>query len=172
MKKILIIGLASLFTLGCATTSGLNPQTAVSNFDGVKSVAIAPHGAACKSMVCPMIGASWLDNQPDNVGITVRLFNEIANIRSVSFNIDGEIINIKNDHATSFDQAVGANYSQATMVVSYSILTKILQSKRTWMKVSTSKGAHEVAIVDGTVDSKAFNALKRFDAQVKEASAK
>ena len=172
MKKILIIGLASLFTLGCATTSGLNPQTAVSNFDGVKSVAIAPHGAACNSMVCPMIGASWLDNQPDNVGITVRLFNEIANIHSVSFNIDGEIINIKNDHATSFDQAVGANYSQATMVVSYSILTKILQSKRTWMKVSTSKGAHEVAIVDGTVDSKAFTALQRFDAQVKEASAK
>lgn len=172
MRKILIIGLASLFTLGCATTSGLNPQTAVSNFDGVKSVAIAPHGAACKSMVCPMIGASWLDNQPDNVGITVRLFNEIANIHSVSFNIDGEIINIKNEHATSFDQVTGSNYSQATIVVSYSILTKILQSKRTWMKVSTSKGAHEVAIVDGTVDSKAFNALKRFDAQVKEASAK
>ncbi|WP_180012564.1 hypothetical protein, partial [Acinetobacter sp. YH16055] len=153
MKKILIIGLASLFAIGCATTSGLNPQTAVSNFDGVKSVAIAPHGAACKSMVCPMVGASWLDNHPDNVGITIQLFNEIANIHSVSFNIDGEIINIKNDHATSFDQAVGANYSQATMVVSYSILTKILQSKRTWMRVSTSKGAHEVAIVDGAVDS-------------------
>jgi hypothetical protein len=172
MKKILIIGLASLFTIGCATTSGLNPQTAVSNFDGVKSVAITPHGAACKSMVCPMVGASWLDNQPDNVGITIQLFNEIANIHSVSFNIDGEMITLKPLGITRFDEAVGTNYSQVTMVTSYSFLTKILQSKRTWMKVSTSKGAHEVAIVDGTVDSKAFNALKRFDAQVKEASAK
>jgi len=138
----------------------------------VKSVAIAPHGAACKSMVCPMVGASWLDNQPDNVGITIQLFNEIANIHSVSFNIDGEMITLKPLGITRFDEAVGTNYSQVTMVTSYSFLTKILQSKRTWMKVSTSKGAHEVAIVDGTVDSKAFNALKRFDAQVKEASAK
>ena len=172
MKKILIIGLVSLFTIGCSTTSGLNPHTAKSNFDGVKSVAIVPHGAACKSMVCPMLGATWLDDQPDNVGLTVQLLNEIANIHSVSFNIDGEIISLKPLGLTRFDQAAGSNYSQATMVTSYSVLTKILQSKRTWMKVSTSKGAHEVAVVDGTVDSKAFNAIKRFDAQVKEASAK
>lgn len=171
MKKILLVGLISLFTVGCSTTSGTGPRTTVSNFDGVKSVAILPHGAACKSMVCPMLGASWLDNQPDNVGLTLQLLNSTENIHSVSFNIDGEIITLKNSRSTDFGQAAGANYSQATMVTSYSALTKILQSKRTWMKVSTSKGAHEVAIIDGAVDSKAFNALKRFDAQVKEASA-
>jgi hypothetical protein len=172
MIKILVIGLASLFTVGCATTSGLNPQTAVSNFDGVKSVAIVPHGAACKSMVCPMIGATWLDDQPNNVGLSVQLLNETANIHFVSFNIDGEIITLKPLGLTRFDKGAAGNYSQVTMVTSYSVLTKILQSKRTWMKVSTSKGGHEVAIIDGTVDSKAFNALKRFDTQVKEASAK
>lgn len=160
-----MIGLLSCL-VGCSTTSGTGAQTSISNFDGVKSVGIQPHGAACKGMVCPMLGATWLDNQPDNVGFSIKLFNEIANIQSIAFNIDGEIIKIDAPLPTSFDREVNVNISMTSIVAPYSILTKILQSKRTWMKVSTSKGAYEVAIIDGAVDSKAFNALKRFDSQV------
>ena len=171
MKNLLMISLLSCL-VGCSTTSGIGAQTAVSGFDGVKSVAIQPHGAACKGIVCPMLGATWLDNQPNNVGFSVKLFNEIANIQSLSFNIDGEIIKIDALSTTSFDREVNVNVSKTSIVAPYSVLTRILQSKRTWMKVSTSKGAYEVAIVDGAIDSKAFNALKRFDAQVQEAKTK
>lgn len=171
MKIILAIGLMTIIA-GCSTTSGMNATTSISSFDGVKSVGVQAHSSACTSFVCPMLGATWLDNQPDNVGFSVQLFNEIANIQSVAFNIDGNIIKINALLPTDFDQEAGINISRTSIVTSYSILTKILQSKRTWMKVSTTKGSHEVAIIDGSLDSKAFHALKRFDTQVKEASSK
>lgn len=171
MKKILIIGLLTFLT-GCSTTSGTGALTSISKFDGVKSVAIQAHGAACKDFTCPMLGATWLDSQPNNVGFSVQVSNLIANIQSVAFNIDGEIIKIDALLQTDFTQEAGLNYSRTSIVTNYSVLTKILQSKRTWMKVSTSKGSYEVAIIDGAIDSKAFNALKRFDIQVKEASVK
>jgi hypothetical protein len=171
MKNLLMIGLLSCL-VGCSTTSGTGAQTSVSNFDGVKSVAIQPHGAACKGMVCPMLGATWLDNQPNNVGFSVELFNEIASIHSVAFNIDGQIIKVDALLPTNFSPDVSVKASRTSVLLPYSVLTQILQSKRTWLRVSTSKGTYEAAIVDGAVDSKAFNALKRFDAQVKEASTK
>lgn len=62
-----------------------------------------------KAWCAPMVGASWLDNQPDNVGITIQLFNEIANIHSVSFNIDGEMITLKPLGITRLMKAVGAS---------------------------------------------------------------
>lgn len=171
MKKLLALGmLITTFLTGCATTTGTNPQTLISKFDGVKSVGIQAHGGACKDFTCPMLGATWLDNQPNNVGFSVKVTNLIANIHTVSFNIDGEIITINAISKTDFNQEFGLNYSSTVVVTNYSLLTKILQSKRTWMKVSTSKGAYEVAIIDGATDSKAFHALKRFDTQVKEAS--
>lgn len=171
MKKSLIIGmLITTFFTGCATTTGTNPETSISKFDGVKSVAIQAHGGACKDFNCPMLGATWLDSQPNNVGFSVKISNQIANIQTVAFNIDGEIIKIDALLRTDFTQESGLSFSQTTVVTNYSLLTKILQSKRTWMKVSTSKGAYEVAIIDGANDSKAFHALKRFDTQVKVAS--
>lgn len=171
MKKILALILSSLVA-GCATTAGLGPQTSTSDFDGTKSVAISPHGAACKSMICPALGATWLDNQPNNVGFSVQVLNQISNIHSVAFNIDGEIIKLDAKMPTDFVQNSGINTSITSIMTNYSVLTKILQSKRTWMKVSTNKGAYEVAIIDGDIDSKAFHALKRFNTQVEEAKAK
>ena len=165
MKKLLIIGLVSTL-IGCSTTSGTGARTNVSNFDGTKSVIIAPHSAACKSMICPLLGATWLDTQPNNIGFSVELLNEIAIINSVAFNIDGEIIKIDAPLSTDFNQDSVAKSSRTVVVTRYIVLKKILQSKRTWMRLSTSKGNYEVAIIDGSLDSKAYNALKRFDAQV------
>ena len=171
MKNILMVGLLSLL-VGCSTTSGLDARTSVSNFDGVKSVAIPPHGTSCKGMVCPLLGATWIGDKPNDVGFSVELFNEIASIHSVAFNIDGQIIKVDALLLTDFSPDVSVKASRTSVVLPYSVLTQILESKRTWIKVSTSKGNYEAAIVDGAVDSKAFNALKRFDAQVKEASTK
>lgn len=170
MKKILATFLIGLIS-GCATTAGYDAQTSSSKFDGVKSVAIQAHGAACKGLICPMIGATWLEDQPNNVGFTIQLFNEIANINSIAFNIDGEIIKANALGSTDFDRVTGVNVSRTSIVTNYSVLTKILSSKRTWIRVSTSKGLQEVAIIDGQTDSKAYHALKRFDAQVKQAKA-
>ena len=40
---------------------------------------------------------------------------------------------------TDFNQEFGLNYSSTVVVTNYSLLTKILQSKRTWMKVFQGK---------------------------------
>lgn len=166
MKKVflafMLIGL-----VGCSTTSGSGAKTSVSNFDGSKSVSISAHGAACRSMICPMLGATWVEKHPNTVGFTVQVLNEITNINSVAFNIDGEIIQLNGVGLTDFDRMANAKISRKSIVADYSVLEKILNSKRTWMKVSTSNGPLEVAIIDGTTDSKAFHALKRFDAEVK-----
>lgn len=167
MKKILVLGLLSLMMVGCSTTSGSSAKTSVSNFDGSRSVSVSAHGAACTSMICPMLGATWVEKYPDTMGFTVQVLNDITNISSVAFNIDGEIIQLNSIGLTDFDRVANAKISRKSIVADYSVVEKILNSKRTWMKVSTSNGPLEVAIIDGSTDSKAFHALKRFDAQVK-----
>lgn len=170
MRYFFAVAIFAILT-GCSTTSGLNSVTSVSQFDGVKSVYIEPHGAACKAMVCPGLGATWLDKYPEDIGFNVQVFNEITSINSVSFNIDGEMIKLDALSLTNFNpkHTPNMNSSVKTFVTKYAVLTRVLESKRTWLRVSTSDGNLDVAIIDGTVDSKAFHALKRFDTQVKEA---
>lgn len=169
MRKILMGGLVAigLSLGGCSTTSGTGAETSVSNFDGSRSVGISAHGAACTSMKCPMLGATWVEKHPNTVGFTVQVLNEITNINSIAFNIDGEITQLDGIGLTDFDHMANAKISRKSIVADYSVLEKILNSKRTWLRVSTSNGVIEAAIIDGATDSKAFHALKRFDAEVK-----
>ncbi len=167
MKNILIAGVLGfgLVLSGCSTTSGLNAQTATSGFDGKKHVRIAPHGAACTSMICPAIGAVWIEEAPDLVGLNFEVVNDIRSIDSAEFNIDGEIIKLKNTDLTRFNTDIGVS-SAKTYTTDFKVVDRIINSKRTWVRLSTSKGYVEAAIIDGDKDSKAFNALKRFKDQV------
>ncbi|WP_433846897.1 hypothetical protein [Acinetobacter proteolyticus] len=166
MKKIILTSLLCLAFTGCATSSGLDAKVSTSGFDNSKSVAIIPHGAACTTMYCPAIGASWIDKDKENVGLTFQVSNITSAIYSASLNIDGEIINFKNQHLTDFNSSSGMQSSRMMEVTDYKVIEKILNSKRTWVKISTSKGAFEAAIVEDGKDSKAFHALKRFNEQV------
>lgn len=166
--KLPLLGVLAAVLAGCSTTSGLNTKTSVSNFDGVKTIYMPPHGAACKSIICPTIGASWVDNQPNNVGLKIEIYHKIENIRSIAFNVDGEILEIDNLLPTKFNNDSGIPTSSTVVVTDYKFLTKILESKRTWLRVDGQQSRYEVAIIDGEKDSKAFHALKRFDEQVKQ----
>ena len=169
MKKIILGTLVSIVLAGCtATTTTLNPKTTVSGFDQTKRVTIDPHGAACTSMSCTSIGATWVSNYPNDVGISIFLMNNMASIQSVDFNIDGEIVTLKSHSLTNFEipKYSLTGTSQKTFITSYSIITRILNSKRSWVRVHTSSGLIEDAIIDGAKDSKAYNALKKFDKEV------
>ena len=169
MKKLLIagvIGIASILA-GCSTTSGLGAQTGVSGLDGKKHVRIAPHGAACTSMVCPAIGAVWIEDAPNLVGLNFEVVNDIRAINAAELNIDGEIIKLSNTDLTRFNTDIGRS-SAKTYTTNFDVINKIVNSKRSWVRLSTSKGYVEAAIIENGKDSKAFHALKRFKAQVDE----
>lgn len=170
MKRLLIAGLFGfgLVLSGCSTTSGLSAQTAVSGFDGKKHVRIAPHGAACTSMICPAVGAVWIEEAPDLVGLSFEVVNDIRSINSVELNIDGEIVKLKNTDLTRFNTDIGVS-SAKTYTTDFKVVDRIINSKRTWVRLNTSKGYVEAAIIDNGKDSKAFHALKRFKQQVDSA---
>lgn len=165
MKKLLIAGIVGFGLIGCTTTSGLSAQTATSGFDGKKHVRIAPHGTACTSMICPAIGAVWIEDAPSLVGLNFEVINDIRSINAAELNIDGEIIKLTNTDLTRFNTDVGVS-SAKTYTTNFNVVDKIINSKRSWVRLSTSKGYVEAAIVDNGKDSKAFHALKRFKAQV------
>lgn len=170
MNKFFLALVAPLILSACSTTSGLDATTKVGGFDGVKQVSIAPHGAACKSMGCPAIGALWLEDKPNLVGFRFQSVGDLSSIRSAHLNIDGQIYDFQNTGITNFDREAGTAKSWMMSVTDLNMVDRILNSKKTWLRITTSKGNVEAAIVDGGVDSKAFNALKRFKTQVDAAA--
>ncbi|CAM0732492.1 hypothetical protein L2634_08855 [Acinetobacter baumannii] len=165
MKKILAAGLIGLGLVGCATTSGLAPKVTTSGFDGSKRVFIDGHSVACDQMACPLIGAIWLSNNPNLVGLKISVINSIVSINSVDLNIDGEIIKLRENTLTDFSTGTLLESSKV-FVTDLTVVDKILNSKRAWIRVNTSKGLIENPIIDGTKDSKAYHALKRFKDQL------
>lgn len=168
MKKSILFA-CFLGLMGCtATTTGLKPTTTVSGFDNSKTVSIAPHGVACSSMSCASIGATWISKFPDDVGLSIFLINNLASIQKVEFNIDGETVQLNSKTITNFDIPKHSltGTSQKTFVTDYAIIKKIINAKKAWVRVYTSKGLIEDAIIDQNKDSKAFHALKRFDDEV------
>lgn len=168
MKKLLLIGFLFTAISGCSTTSGLDAKTSTSGFDGKKSVTIMPHSASCATMICPAIGATWIEDKPDLVGLNFEVVNDLRTISAAELNIDGDIIRLTNRELTNLNTNQGLSSSKL-YVTDYKIINKILDSNRTWVRLSTSKGYVEAPIIDSGKDSKAFHALKRFKQQVDSA---
>lgn len=164
MKKFLLIGLFLGFT-GCATTTGLAPKVTSSGFDGSKRVSIEGHGVACDQMLCPLIGANWSSNTPNLVGLKISVMNGLVSINSVDLNIDGEIIKLRENTLTDFSTDTVVESSKI-FVTDLTVVDKIINAKRAWIRVNTNKGLIENPIIDGSKDSKAYHALKRFKDQL------
>ncbi|WP_314972844.1 hypothetical protein [Comamonas testosteroni] len=162
-----------LLVAGCANTVGLEPTTSYSGFDNANVVTIRPHGNACAEMVCTGLGAQWSAKTPETALLMVTITNEYRGIMSAQLNIDGQVVTLKKTMtATAMDAAGGIRQSTQTFVVPMSLVKGITSSKRTWLRVQTTEGSYENAVIDGEQDSKAFHALKRFLASVEQASAK
>jgi hypothetical protein len=153
---------------GCSTTSGLQASSTRSGFDGSRVVNITPHGAACTRVLCTGLGAQWRSNRPDRAYLAVVVFNEYAAITGAQLNIDGTVHTLSSTSSTDFSPpgTVGVRESRRDFDVPIATLRAIAASKRTWLRVVTPSGALEDAVLDGSTDSKAYHALKRFLAEV------
>lgn len=162
----LLLMLAAL--AGCATTSGSDARVSRSGFDGARIVTVNPHGNACRSMSCTGLGAQWSSKNPTEAVMVVSLFNETRAIVGVQLNIDGKVYDLSNAQPfTNFsDFGAATKESRKGFIVPTELIRKVVASERTWLRVTTTAGNFEDAVIDGQTDSKAFHALRRFLASV------
>ncbi len=162
MKLIMIM--ATLALAGCATTSGTGPTVSRSGFDGSTVVDISPHGNDCSSMTCTGLGAQWSSATPDAAILKVQVFNDITAITGAKLNIDGKVIDLEPMRGlTNFDKSIpGLKMSVKGYHVQLSDLRRIAAAQRAWLRVSTPSGYVEDRIVEGSSDSKAYHAIRRF----------
>lgn len=169
--------LSVLLMTGCATTTGLPAQTQTSGFDGTKFVSMSNHGMACyMSMICPTAGFSWNTKAPRlallKIGILAPSIAKDAyfSVRSVSLNIDGNIIELDGStKATEFKNDDINKTSVKEFIVPLELLQKIERSSKTMVRIDTNDGLMEDLIIGDGKDSKAYHALKRFLVAVEEA---
>ena len=168
MKRTTILLLVAVAVAGCSTTSGTGPRVSQSGFDGARIVTINPHGNACRSMICTGLGAQWSSKNPKESVLVVSLFNEVKAIVGAQLNIDGKVYDLSNAQPfTNFsDFGAATKESRKGFIVSTDLIRKIVASQRTWLRVTTTAGNFEDAVIDGPTDSKALHALKRFLASV------
>lgn len=161
-----ILALAAL--AGCSTTSGTGPNVSHSGFDGARVVTINGHGNACKSMLCTGLGAQWTSKNPTESVLVVYVFNDIKGITGAQLNIDGQTYDLTTMRPfTNFsDFGAATKESRKGFLVPIDLVRKITASQRTWLRVQTTGGYVEDAVIDGQKDSKAYHALKRFLAAV------
>lgn len=169
MKKGIFATIAITILLsGCSTTSGTGPAVSHSGFDNATVIRINPHGNACSGMVCTGLGAHWNATRPEETILVVSVFNSINAITGAKLNIDGEVHQLRvMETFTNFSEfGAATKESRKGFLVPTSLVRKITMSKRTWLRVNTTSGYVEDAVIDGGKDSKAFHAMKRFLSEV------
>lgn len=160
--------LAAFVLAGCSTSSGLAPIEARSGYDGARVVSIAPHGGACSGMLCPGVGAQWTSKAPAVAVVTVRVSNAWMSITGARLMVDGrEAVLQPLPGVTTFSRPGDAiRESSRDFQVPLATLRSVVTAQKAWLRVSTTEGSMETAIVDGATDSKALHAMRRFLAQV------
>lgn len=169
MKRSRAIALACAALAGCATTTGTAPTSSIAGFDGARIVKIQPHGAACTSMVCEAIGAEWSSARPSSAIVRVAIINDIVGITGAEFKIGEKIVRpVKLTPLTEFNtQAGGLKESAADFAIDLADVRAMASGQqRVWLRVHTVRGYSDAAIIDGSLDSKAYHALRRFLAEV------
>ena len=170
MKRLLSVALGAFLLSGCANNVGLNPETNVSKFDGVKTVTIQPHGADC----CMSIGAFWTEKVPDMAVLNLTTYVKYMNLEGAELRVDEKIVKLQPvDTLTKFEQmlpgdnAVSMPTSTRGFALSLSDLKQIMTAKTSMIRLTTlSDGAIVGTIKDGQNDTKAYYALQRFLNQI------
>lgn len=162
----LAAAVAALSLGGCATTSGTDASVSRSGFHQAAAVNIGAHATAqAAGLSSPMIGigAQWQQQNPTAALLAVEMYAEIIGITGAALNIDGEIVTLQPlPGLTDFSKASGIQVSRRMFSTDMATIKRVTTAKRVWVKVGTTKGWVEDAIIDGSKDSKAFHALGRF----------
>lgn len=159
-----LVAVAALIS-GCANTSGLEPQVSRAGFDGARVVHIEPHGTACAALPCISVGAQWSSANPGAALLLVRVTGgSYTGIRRVELNVDGvaKYWDLATSQTRFSSVAAQLRESQQSVGVPLSTIGTIATAGRAWVRVHTSEGYLDAAIVDGQADSKALHALRRF----------
>lgn len=119
-------------------------------------------------MVCTGLGMQWNSKTPDSAIVTVSVFNQIKGLTGASLSIDGQVLRLSpTAELTNFSRPGDPlKESRKTFVASVDALRKVAASKKAWLRVFTTDGYVEDAIIDGGTDSKAYHALLRFLAAI------
>jgi hypothetical protein len=170
-RFLLVLGVLGVLG-GCATTEGMNPTESRSGFDGARVVKISRHGNACQAIACTGLGGQWSSARPDQVVLTVSVFNEIIGITGATVSVDGVVRTlVALPGLTNFSRfGDPIKESRQDFSVSVQLIRDIHAAKRAWLRVQTTDGYLEDAIIDGTTDSKAFHALGRLLAAIDQPS--
>lgn len=170
MKRTAILLLMLAALAGCATTSGSDARVSRSGFDGARIVTVNPHGHACWSMSCTGLDAQWSSKTPTQSVLVVSLFNETRAIVGAQLNVDGKVYDLSNAQPfTNFsDFGAATKGSRKGFIIPTDLIRKIANSQRTWLRVTTTAGNFEDAVIDGQTDSKALHALGRFLVSVEQ----
>lgn len=167
MKKLLFVFSLMIALSGCSNTSGLDAVSGKDRYSGDRTVSIQPHGAACETTQCIMVGAFWTESHKDMALLTISLANTADFIRSADVEIDGKKYQLRDDSdLTRYDSQVirASAYIQSSkdFLVPLSMVKDITKSKKVWIFVRTGTGQMSNAIIDAQGDSKAYYALQRF----------
>jgi hypothetical protein len=162
MKKTIILFILCVALLGCGTTAGTSAKVGYSGFDKSRTVDVSPHATAGIGTDLG-IGVQWNEATKDSVILLMAVFWVYTGITGAELNIDGEkIVLIPTGTVTDMHKTAGIPISIMGFNTQFDIVTKIINSKRTWLRLQTPTGYVEDAVIDGKKDSKAYNALKRF----------
>jgi hypothetical protein len=160
LAPLVFVSIATL--LGCAAT----PTVTRSRFDGAKEVAIEPRTNDCSlgGGTCTGLGAQWNSGHPSDALLIVSIHGESKAITGAELSIDGEKHELSpTETPTHFSQGP---FSEKSFSTRLGLVRKIAASRRTWIRVHTTSGYCENAVVDGETESPAFVGLKRFLAAV------
>lgn len=168
MKKILLLTLL-IPCLSWAAPKGISIEK--SGFDGTTEITMRSYGtSSCAKFggACLMLGANWKNSNPDEVVLELSTLNYFAAMSNLLLNIDGEII--KADRINfAHDSTLTGNYKESyqRFKIDKQTLTKILNAKRVWLKVSISGGNYlETNLIDEGKKTLAFEGLTRFESQL------
>jgi hypothetical protein len=118
-------------------------------------------------MQCLAIGAQWSSDLPAVAVVHIALFNDYVGITGAEINVDGRVTRLQPFAGLSrLDYESGMKQTRKEFTAPLDLVRSISTSQRAWLRVRTTQGTMEVAIVDGPTDSKALHALRRFIAEV------
>lgn len=172
MRKLIITALVAFSVTGCANSVGLNPETNISKFNGVKTITIRPHDADC----CLSIGAFWTEKLPDMAFLNLTTYGKYMNLESAELRVDDRLIKLQPVNTlTKFEQMLSSDNesniytSTRGFALILSDLRQVMTAKTSMIRLTTlSDGVIVGAIKYGQNDTKAYYALQRFLNQIQK----
>ena len=143
MKKIALFSLCLfMVTSNTQAKNKYEPDCKVSGFDNQTTCFIKPYGVwvdnkrTASSFVS--FGGTWTSAVPDSMGLAIFYGDASTNIKSVSFNIDGDISEFKVDILSNKVSRQGSLANTTSLVVvPVDYVRQLVKSKNVKYRVST-----------------------------------